>query len=110
MNTYSPDKWQIVKLTHDGAVHYRVFGVWYGGYTQGDSWKLNSGIVKAALKDEFYHFEGSSGSIYVCHKNTYGTSSYGFSVLSNLIEDSAKLDTDIEVLPEETNFLELKYE
>lgn len=110
MSEYSPDRWQVVRLTHGSDVHYRVFGVWYGGYAGSDCWKLNSGIVKATLKDDFYHFVGSSGSIYTCHKNTYGTSSYGFSVLSKLIEQSADTGTFIEVLPEETNFLELNYE
>lgn len=110
MSDYTPDKWLVVKITHDDKSHYRVFACWYGGWAGSDSWKLNSGITKVTSDDNFYHFEGSSGSIYTCHKNTYGANMYGRGVLSDMIEKSRDQGTIIEILPEETNFLELKYE
>lgn len=110
MSDYTPDKWLVVKITHGDESHHRVFGCWYGGYAGSDSWKLNSGITEATFKDNFYYFEGSSGSVYQCHKETYGANMYGMNVLNNMIEKSAKEGTIIEILPEETNFLELKYE
>lgn len=110
MSTYNPSRWLVVSITHDAKTHYRVFGVWYGGYLHGDSWKLNSGITKATLIDDEYHFEGSSGSVYICHKNSYGSSGYGWGVLNHMIEQSAEDGTLIQILEEDTNWLELPYE
>lgn len=109
MNAYAPDKWIVVKLTNkDNEIHYRVFANWYGGYLGSDTWKLNSGITNVTLVDNVYEFTGSSGSVYICHENGYGTSGYGQGVLTNMIEDAKELTT-IEVMPEDTDFLELEY-
>lgn len=110
MITYTPNKWAVVKVSQNGETHYRVFACWYGGFTLGNSWKLNSGITQATFEEDCYHFEGSSRSVYVCHKDSYGTSTYGNTVLNTLIQDASKNGTIIEILPEHTNFLELKYE
>lgn len=110
MSTYNPDKWVVVKITYNEKSHYRVFACWYGGWAGSDSWKLNSGITKATFEENCFHFEGSSGSVYVCHKNTYGTNMYGHGVLQNMIDNASKDGGLIEILPEETNFLELNYE
>ena len=109
---YYPDKWVVVKITN-GDKHppiYKVFACWYGGYAGSDSWKLNSGIVKATLEGMVYGFEGSSGSIYYCHKDIYGTNMYGSGVLGEFISQAAERGITMEILPEETNFLELNYE
>ena len=110
MSDYTPDKWLMVKLTNKkDESHYRIFACWYGGYLGSDSWKLNSGVTKITEDDRMYYFEGSSGSVYICNKLTYGTSGYGHGVLVNMIEKS-KDDVLIEILSEETNFMELHYE
>lgn len=109
MSTYSPDRWVMLQLTNtDGATHYRIFGSWSGGYLDGDSWKLNSGVETVSITDNIYSFEGTSGSVYKCHKRGYGTTGYGAGVLSGLIEDSKKLVT-ITVLSEDTDFLNKDY-
>lgn len=111
MSEYCPDKWVVIKITAlKYAPVYKVFACWYGGYAAGDSWKINSGITKATLEGYVYSFEGSSGSVYQCHKDVYGTNSYGWGVLQNTIEDAKKAGIDVEVLPEETNWLEINYE
>ena len=108
MSIYNPDKWVVVKLTNkDNEIHYRVFACWYGGYLGSDSWQMNSGITKVNLVDDFYEFSGSSGSLYRCHKNAYGTSGYGHGVLMNMIENAKELT--IELIPEETDFPTLEY-
>lgn len=108
MSEYNPDKWMIVKITNDkNESHYRVFACWYGGYAGSDSWKLNSGIVKATENSDYYFFEGSSGSTYICRKGTYGASSYGFGVLSRLIEEGVKDGILIAALPDDVNPMEL---
>ena len=109
MSDYRPDKWVVIKINGDNP-HYRVFANWYGGYAGSDSWKLNSGITKATLEGNVYSFEGSSGSVYECHKNLYGTNGYGANVLASMIENAANGGYTIDVLPEETNFLEIDYE
>jgi len=111
MSDYRPDKWVVVKITSDkhSPIH-KVFACWYGGWAGSDSWKLNSGITKATLEGNVYSFEGSSGSVYECHKDTYGTNMYGSGVLQNMIDTAQKNGITIEILPEETNFLEIDYE
>ena len=111
MSEYIPDKWVVVKISRDNVeTIYKVFACWYGGWAGSDSWKLNSGITKAIFGGEVYSFEGSSGSVYECHKNLYGTNMYGQGVLNNMITNAAKSGVTIEIMPEDTNWLELKYE
>ena len=61
----------IIKIKGDDP-HYRVLAGRSGGYATGDEWKLNSGITKVEFENDQYTFHGSSGSKYVCHKDTYG--------------------------------------
>jgi hypothetical protein len=111
MSDYRPDKWVVVKISSDKypSIH-KVFACWYGGWAGSDSWKLNSGITKATFEGNVYSFEGSSGSVYECHKDCYGMNMYGSGVLSNMISNSANNGITIEVLDEETNWLEINYE
>jgi hypothetical protein len=111
MNEYRPDKWVVVKISSETTpTIYKVFACWYGGYAGSDSWKLNSGITKVTLEGNVFCFEGSSGSVYECHKDVYGTNGYGGSVLNNYITNAAEKGITIEVLPEKTNWFDLKYE
>jgi hypothetical protein len=111
MSEYTPDKWLIVKITNTNSneSHYRVFACWYGGWAGSDSWKMNSGITKVTETEEYYFFEGSSGSTYNCHKDCYGTNGYGSNVLSGMIKKGAETGTLIAVLEEDVNVMELEY-
>jgi ABC-type dipeptide/oligopeptide/nickel transport system permease subunit len=108
MSDYYPDTWVVVKIGEQNL--YKVFACWYGGYAGSDSWKLNSGITKVTLFENCFQFEGSSGSVYYCGKYMYGTNGYGRDVLSNMIAHAGQKDVVMEVMPENTNWLELKYE
>jgi hypothetical protein len=111
MSDYRPDKWVVVKITGaDTPPIHKVFACWYGGWAGSDSWKLNSGITKATLEGNVYSFEGSSGSVYQCHKDYYGTNFYGSGVLNNMIDRVEKVGGMIEILSENTNWLEINYE
>jgi hypothetical protein len=111
MSDYTPDRWVVVKITDaDSPPIHKVFACWFGGYAGSDSWKLNSGITKATLEGNIYSFEGSSGSVYDCHKDTYGYNMYGGSVLHNMIDKAEKNEIKMEILPEKTNWLEINYE
>lgn len=112
MSDYNPDKWLVVKISgyEDSPPIHKVFACWYGGYLGSDSWKLNSGITRAYEDGHCFMFDGSSGSTYACHKATYGASSYGYGVLESMVTKSLENGVTIEVLPEETNWLEIHYE
>ena len=67
MNT--PDNWIILKIKDDElGTYYKVLAGWSGGYTTGDSWRMNSGIDKIEQTDTHYDFISESGSVYHCHK------------------------------------------
>ena len=108
---FTPDKWQVVKIFgKDIPLTYKVFACWYGGYSGGDSWKMNSGIKSAKREEGYWLFEGFSGSIYKCFEGNYGTHMYGHGVLDDIIERSKEAGMNVEILPEDTNWLDLKYE
>lgn len=111
MSDYCPDKWVVIKITApNSAPIHKVFACWYGGWAGSDSWKLNSGITKATLEGNVYSFEGSSGSVYECHKDIYGTNGYGWGVIQNFIEKTKEKGITMEILPEETNWVDINYE
>lgn len=79
MRTYTPDTWSIVeiKTKNDKPVDYRVLAGWYGGYTTGSSWKLNSGIKKFQYETpDCVSVIGDTGSIYYLHLKAEGLSGY----------------------------------
>ena len=114
MNT--PDKWVIIKFkglasSHDaaqddssskGEEHYRVLAGWYGGYLYGDHWRLNSGIIKVEEDGDYYLFHGYSGSVYKCHKDSYGLSSLTAGIYLGLEKHH-----NVEALPSTTDWLSL---
>ena len=111
MSTYNPDKWVMVKFNVRGKVIYKILASWYGGFARGDSWKLNSGVTKIEEDGQLYRFHGSSGSVYQCHKATYGMSAYTMGILSNFQKQVDETEgVTLELLPDTTNFMELQYE
>lgn len=106
--TYRPDRWVVIKITNDeGKFHHRVFGSWFGGFADGNSWKMNSGIESVTENGDEYLFHGTSGSTYSCIKDTYGTHMYGEGVLQSYIEDAPKIGASIEVLPMDADYLNI---
>jgi len=108
MSNYRPDKWVMVKIGEGNL--YKIFACWYGGYLSSDSWKLNSGVTQVSKEGHVYSFEGSSGSTYECHEDTYGTNMYGGDVLDGMIKNASEHGVEIKILDEKTNFMELPYE
>ena len=90
MSIYTPDRWILVKLTSTESTYYRVLASWYGGYTEGDSWKLSSGIEKTIEYPDRYEYLNSSGSLYICYKGAEGTSNY----TRGIFESYAKQNSD----------------
>ena len=111
MSTYNPDKWVMLKFTHDSKPVYKILASFYGGYARGDSWQLNSGVVKIEEDGDLYLFHGSSGSVYQCHKQMYGMSAYTMGILSNFQKQVEDMDdVTLELMDADANFMELNYE
>lgn len=95
MSSYTPDRWIVLEIKHPNREPVRkLFAGWYGGFTTGDSWKLNSGIVNIRV-DEFgslYEFDGLSGSTYYCDANNHGLSSYMLEILDSWREHAPHIE------------------
>jgi len=109
MSDYTPDRWVVLKITRKGQATYKVLASWYGGYTGGDSWKLNSGVTSVGVDGEFLLFKGHSGSTYRCHKNTYGMSGFTSDIYVGFQRQVAAggPDYSMELCPEETDFINI---
>lgn len=71
---------------------------------------MNSGIQFVTESEHYYLFQGFSGSIYKCFKSNYGTHMYGHGVLEDIIQRSLEHNVKVEIMPENTNWLDLSYE
>lgn len=85
MNIYTPDSWTVVKLNGNDP-HYRVLASWAGGYLNGDSWKLSSGITSVTKSGNVFEFRNSSGSLYNCHKDVFGMRTIAAGIYNQLKE------------------------
>ena len=96
---YTPDKWVIVEITRkDGASHRRVLGSWYGGFTQGDSWRMSSGVEEVIDDGDYFRIKNTSGSTYHCHKKANGMSGYSMGVLASYQKQMKETGGTIEVV------------
>jgi hypothetical protein len=97
--TYNPDKWSIIKIKHsDEEIYYKVYGNWSGGYLDGDSWRLSSGLEKITDDGDFHLMHNYSGSIYRCHKKMEGMNGFGAGVFSGLTEQAKKVNVEFTVI------------
>ena len=110
MSDYTPDRWVVVKIVTATGRLYKVFASWYGGYTGSDSWKMNSGITRATLVGDSWEFDGSSGSVYTCHKDAYGTNGYGGRVLQGFIDQLPAQGATMEIMSGDTDWTQLQYD
>lgn len=99
-SVYKPDNWVVIKIKAPTETFYKVLGGWSGGYLDGDSWRMNSGVIEIEEDNDFYYFYGSSGSCYTCNKSSYGlklNNAHVWESLSNRAGDKVELmleDTD----------------
>lgn len=99
MNTYTPDTWVILLFDYPdyGKIH-KVFAGWYGGYTQGDSWKLSSGIKTFVSEGKFYSSLQESGSTYNLYKQSEKLSGYLCVLLADWREQMEGVGGSIKVI------------
>lgn len=107
MIEYRPDNWVVLKVKSPTGTFYKVLAGWSGGYLDGDSWRMNSGIDSVDEIEKAYMFKGSSGSIYTCGKNSYGVRMNIAGTLEALL---TKYPDKIELMPEDTDWMNLDYQ
>lgn len=100
-NEHCPDSWVVVKMDSG----YKILAGWSGGYTTGDSWRINSGITEVEKDGDYYLFHGFSGSVYRCHKDGYSIRLSTAGIWKQLSETGK-----CTLMPENTNWMELKNE
>ena len=101
---YTCDNWVVIFM-NGGDPHYRLLVGTSGGYTTGDSWRMNSGITKVDEDDHYYYFYGSSGSCYKCNKEAYClrmNNAHVWAQLQKIYGDK------VEMMDEDTNWKEIK--
>ena len=96
MSMYTPDVWVVLEFTTPKETIRKVFAGWYGGFAGSNSWQLNSGIKAVRSVDEYFEFDGYSGSVYRCHPNNYHLSSLMLDVLANWRKQAYERD-DVQI-------------
>ena len=56
MSEYNCDNWVVIKMKGDDP-HYRLLVGTSGGYLDGSSWRMNSGITEVNETDDDYYFK-----------------------------------------------------
>jgi len=98
MSGYTPERWVVLEFVTPEESIRKVFAGWYGGYLDGDSWKLNSGNKAERELEDRWEFDGYSGSTYVCYKSAYGMNGYMSSILASWLEQAKDQDVAINIL------------
>ena len=108
MSEYYPDNWVVLKIKEgkDADPIYKVLGGWSGGYLDGDSWRMNSGITKVVEKHHHYEFYGASGSVYLCGRKRYGLRMNNAGVYNQLKE---KFGDAVDLMSEDTLWREVEW-
>ena len=95
---YYPDSWVVIRVKETGL--YKVLAGWSGSYLYGDSWRMNSGIVRVEEGEGYWLMHGHSGSIYRCDEK-----SYGLRMSTNGIY--MKIQDKVDVMPADTDWSDL---
>jgi len=105
MSDYTCDNWVVIKMKGDDP-HYRLLVGTSGGYLDGDSWRMNSGITGVEKQAYLYGFYGSSGSVYWCHQGGYGLRMNNAGVYNQLKE---RFGDTVELMPEDTDWMNMDW-
>ena len=108
MSEYLPDNWVILRIKEGKGTFpfYKVLAGWSGGYLDGDSWRMNSGITRVEDHETYYSFYGYSGSVYKVWKDRYGLRMNNAGVYNHMKE---KFGDAIEMMPEDTDWMNMKW-
>jgi len=102
-----PDNWVVLKIKSEKyGVVYKILAGWSGGYTTGDSWRMNSGITNVRDEGDRFIFEGYSGSEYSCGKGSYCLRMNNAGVWTQLQE---KHGDKVEMMDEDTDWMNMDW-
>ena len=110
MSEYTPDNWVVLKIKEGkyDRGFYKVLAGWSGGYLDGDSWRMNSGITRVEKDGDYYEFYGSSGSCYRCHEKGYRLTMANSGVY-NTLKENEPFEGQITLMPEDTSWMEIEW-
>lgn len=92
-NHYTPDRWVVLTIKTDTEIIDKVFAGWRSrSLSDGDSWKLSSGIVDVADHPDHFEFINHSGSVYFCRKDLCGMTAH-----MNTVYQTWLAETDCEI-------------
>ena len=103
---YTPDNWVVLKIQNQEKTLYKILAGWSGGYLDGGSWRMNSGITCAKEKPKHWEFFGSTGSVYKCYRKFYRLTMSTSGVYNELKE---RFGDSVELMPEDTNWSEIEW-
>lgn len=101
MKKYNPEKWVLLEISNIEGTFRKILASWYGGYLDGDSWRVSSSIIQTSIKNSKYEFLTESDSIYICDKRDYGMNTYTSAIFSRLIDVSKENNTSIHIIDKE---------
>ncbi len=100
MSIKHPDRWVLLKfVSKKHGTLKKILSSWYGGYLGSDSWNLSSPIINSNEKDTYYELKTES-SLYICHKNSYGMSSYTGSVYETMLDFAKSENVNLSIIKE----------
>lgn len=101
MNEYRPDSWVVVKIKENNF--HKLIAGWSGGYLDGDSWRLNSGITRVEDAEDYWRFYGyNSDNCYVVHKD-------GYAMRMNMYGIYNRIKDQVELLDEDTDWMNFNW-
>ncbi len=107
MSDYVPQTWVILHVTVEGIPEtYKVLGGVSGGYLDGDSWRMNSGITHVEVDEDCFRFYGASGSCYKCYKHGYGLMMSNGPIYDRLKKEFGDA---VMIMDEDTDWTEISY-
>jgi len=84
---YHPHCWVIVEIdTPDYGKVHKVLASWYGGYTEPDYWRMNSGITIVTEAEDDYAVAGYSKNVYNLRKDSEKFSSLSAAVFASSVK------------------------
>jgi hypothetical protein len=89
MADYTPHNWVVVNITSNGETFNKVLAGWSGGYLDGDTWRMNSGITAVGKDGSDWLFYGASGSVYRCDRDRYGVRGDAARALNNILSKNS---------------------
>jgi len=84
----TPDRWVVIEITAGSTKITKILSGWYGGYLGSDEWRLSSEIESVVEHDDRFEFLNTSGSSYICRKQSYGMTGLMASVCRSWENDS----------------------